>query len=133
MIVNLDQHLWQQALLYPCMMVIFFQILQYLDVLLGTSVLNYHRPDISFTVNKVCQFIHQPTSSHWQVVKRIFRYLKGTPSHSLSLFLSNQLQILLLLVIVMLTGLAAQMISEAPMVTLTFLVLISSHGLRLSK
>ena len=28
-------------------------------------------PDISFLVNKVCQFLHAPTSSHWLVVKRI--------------------------------------------------------------
>ncbi|KAG6497849.1 hypothetical protein ZIOFF_045755 [Zingiber officinale] len=28
-------------------------------------------PDLSFVVNKVCQFIHSPTVSHWQAVKRI--------------------------------------------------------------
>lgn len=35
------------------------------------------RPDISFVVNKVCQFLHKPTIIHWTVVKRI-RYLKYT-------------------------------------------------------
>jgi hypothetical protein len=35
-------------------------------------------PDISFSVNKVCQFLHAPTSVHWSVVKQIFRYLHGT-------------------------------------------------------
>jgi hypothetical protein len=35
-------------------------------------------PDISFAVNKVCQFLHAPTTIHWAVVKRIFRYLKGS-------------------------------------------------------
>jgi histone deacetylase 1/2 len=34
------------------------------------------RPDISFAVNKVCQFLHAPTTSHWAAVKRILRYLK---------------------------------------------------------
>ncbi|KAF5463438.1 hypothetical protein F2P56_019353 [Juglans regia] len=33
-------------------------------------------PDISFVVNKVCQFMHKPTDEHWTAVKRILRYLK---------------------------------------------------------
>ena len=36
------------------------------------------RPELAFSVNKVCQFMHQPLQSHWQAVKRILRYLKGT-------------------------------------------------------
>lgn len=34
------------------------------------------RPDISFSVNKGCQFLHAPTIVHWATVKRILRYLK---------------------------------------------------------
>jgi hypothetical protein len=36
------------------------------------------RPDISFVVNKVCQFLHAPTMVHWAAVKRILRYLKNS-------------------------------------------------------
>jgi histone deacetylase 1/2 len=36
------------------------------------------RPDISFSVNKVCQYLHAPTTSHWTAVKRILRYIHGT-------------------------------------------------------
>ncbi|KAF5785164.1 putative RNA-directed DNA polymerase [Helianthus annuus] len=36
------------------------------------------RPDIAFSVNKVCQFMQAPSENHWTVVKRILRYLKGT-------------------------------------------------------
>lgn len=36
------------------------------------------RPDIVFPVNKVCQFLHAPTTIHWSAVKRILRYVKGT-------------------------------------------------------
>lgn len=38
----------------------------------------FTRPDISFAVNKVSQFMHTPTDIHWQAVKRILRYLRGT-------------------------------------------------------
>jgi histone deacetylase 1/2 len=43
------------------------------------------RPDIAFSVNKVCQFMSQPLESHWKAVKRILRYLKGTLHHGLLL------------------------------------------------
>jgi len=43
------------------------------------------RPEIGFSVNKVCQFMSQPLSDHWKAVKRILRYLKGTLSYGLHL------------------------------------------------
>ncbi|XP_038903624.1 uncharacterized mitochondrial protein AtMg00810-like [Benincasa hispida] len=43
------------------------------------------RPDISFSVNKLCQFMHAPTFSHLQVAKRLLQYLKGTAHHRLLL------------------------------------------------
>lgn len=41
------------------------------------------RPDISYAVNKLSQYMHQPTTDHWTAVKRILRYLAGTSSHGL--------------------------------------------------
>lgn len=41
------------------------------------------RPDISYSVNKVCQFLHTPTKMHWTRVKMILRYLKQTMSFGL--------------------------------------------------
>jgi Reverse transcriptase (RNA-dependent DNA polymerase) len=35
------------------------------------------RPDITFVVNRVSQFMHNPSDIHWSMVKRILRYLKG--------------------------------------------------------
>jgi hypothetical protein len=35
-------------------------------------------PDLSYSVNKVCQYLHAPTTTHWKVVKRIIRNAKGT-------------------------------------------------------
>jgi hypothetical protein len=40
--------------------------------------LTHTRLDISFAVNKVCQFLSQRTEVHWEAVKRILRYVKGT-------------------------------------------------------
>uniref|UniRef100_A0A803PXP7 Reverse transcriptase Ty1/copia-type domain-containing protein n=1 Tax=Cannabis sativa TaxID=3483 RepID=A0A803PXP7_CANSA len=41
------------------------------------------RHELSFSVNKVCQFMQQPLSTHWQAVKRILRYISGTMNHGL--------------------------------------------------
>lgn len=50
------------------------------------------RPDITYSVNQVCQFMHSPTTSHLAAVKRILQPLRGYPgfgpfraSHNLSL------------------------------------------------
>lgn len=42
----------------------------------GTSYLTLTRRDISFAVNKVCQFLLSPTTVHWVAVKWILWYLK---------------------------------------------------------
>ncbi|XP_074361424.1 uncharacterized protein LOC141701687 [Apium graveolens] len=47
--------------------------------------LTFTRPDISIAVNKVCQFLQNPTEDHWATVKRILRYLKHTINHGLLL------------------------------------------------
>lgn len=41
------------------------------------------RPDLSYAVNQASQFLHSPTEKHFQMVKRIFKYVKGTLAHGL--------------------------------------------------
>ena len=36
--------------------------------------------DISFGINKLSQFMHEPSTHHWGVVKCLLRYLNGTRS-----------------------------------------------------
>ena len=41
------------------------------------------RPDICFAVAHVARYNSAPNKTHWQAVKRIFRYLKGTSNYGL--------------------------------------------------
>ena len=43
------------------------------------NYLNITRPNISFPVSVVSQFLQSSCDSHWDVVIRILYYLKGTP------------------------------------------------------
>ncbi|CAA0833290.1 cysteine-rich RLK (RECEPTOR-like protein kinase) 8, partial [Striga hermonthica] len=42
-------------------------------------------PDVSFSVNKVCQFMHSPLDKHLKAVKKILRYLAGTKDYGLKI------------------------------------------------
>ena len=44
------------------------------------NYLTITRPNISFPVSVVCQFLQSPCDSHWDAVIRILRYIKSTPS-----------------------------------------------------
>jgi len=49
----------------------------------GLQYATITRPEISYSVNKVCQFMSAPLEDHWKAVKRILRYLQGTINHGL--------------------------------------------------
>ncbi|XP_035836034.1 uncharacterized mitochondrial protein AtMg00810-like [Helianthus annuus] len=49
-------------------------VLQYLTIT---------RPDISYAVQQICLFMHAPRELHFQLLKRILRYIKVTISQGL--------------------------------------------------
>src|SRR5579871_4184520 len=63
------------------------EIIDYAEYRSVVGALNYlaivMRPDITFAIGIVARFVHKPGLAHWQVVKRILRYLKGTADYRL--------------------------------------------------
>lgn len=47
--------------------------------------LTFTRPDISYAVQQVCLFMHDPRESHFLALKRVIRYLQGTKTMGLQL------------------------------------------------
>ncbi|CAI9279827.1 unnamed protein product [Lactuca saligna] len=41
-------------------------------------------PDLSYAINQVSQFLHAPTMAHFQAVKHILRYVRGTVAYGLT-------------------------------------------------
>ena len=62
---------------------------RYRSVIGALQYLSLTRPNISFCVNRVCQFMFSPTSIHWAAVKRILRYLHDTIDMGLCLTKSS--------------------------------------------
>ncbi|OIT19037.1 retrovirus-related pol polyprotein from transposon tnt 1-94, partial [Nicotiana attenuata] len=54
---------------------------QYRSAIGKLQYLAFTRPDICFAVNKLSQFMHQPSHTHWQAVKGLLRCLKSTIHH----------------------------------------------------
>jgi histone deacetylase 1/2 len=51
---------------------------QYISIVGALQYLTLTRPDLAFSANKVCQYIHAPTTEHSTAAKLILRYVKDT-------------------------------------------------------
>jgi hypothetical protein len=58
-------------------------VTKYCSTVGALQYLSHTRPDLAYSINKVCQYLHSPTSLHWTTVKRILRYLQHTLSTGL--------------------------------------------------
>jgi hypothetical protein len=63
----------------------------YRSIVGALQYLTLTRPDLSFAVNKVCQYLHAPTEDHWSAVKRILRYLRSCTKMGLKICRSSSL------------------------------------------
>ncbi|XP_043699881.1 uncharacterized mitochondrial protein AtMg00810-like [Telopea speciosissima] len=63
--------------------VAFSDATKYRSIIGALQYITLTRPDVAFSVNRVCQFMHNPSEDHWSMVKRILRYLKHTIKYGL--------------------------------------------------
>jgi hypothetical protein len=47
------------------------------------------RPELAYAVQQACLHMYDPHDVHWNIVKRILRYVRGTPSHGILLRASS--------------------------------------------
>ncbi|XP_031103191.1 uncharacterized protein LOC116006835 [Ipomoea triloba] len=64
---------------------VFDNLTQYRRIVGALQYLTITRPDLSYAVNRLCQFMHSPTAEHWCLLKRVLRYVKGTQLYGLRL------------------------------------------------
>ena len=83
------------------------------------------RPDISYTVQQVCLYMHDLRVDHMQALKHVIRYLQV---HLILVFISIHLRSHLLFLILMLIGVGALIRDVLPWVTVCFWVTTWCHG-----
>ena len=55
----------------------------YRSIVGSLQYLTLTRPDIAYDVNCVCQHMHMPLEGHYNDVKRILKYIKGTMAYGI--------------------------------------------------
>jgi hypothetical protein len=61
----------------------------YRSIVGALQYLTFTRPDLSYSVNFVCQFMHAPTMAHYKILKRIICYVSGTTQLGLRILASS--------------------------------------------
>jgi hypothetical protein len=56
----------------------FDNVTEYRQVVGALQYCTLTRLDIAFSVNQLCQFMHNPTTVHWSVAKRVLWYIKAS-------------------------------------------------------
>ena len=55
----------------------------YCQLLRSLNYLTTTRPDLSYFVSILSQFLAKPCETHWKVAKQVLRYLKGTVNYGI--------------------------------------------------
>ncbi|WVZ49975.1 hypothetical protein U9M48_001281 [Paspalum notatum var. saurae] len=63
---------------------------EYRSIAGALQYLTLTRPDLQYAVQQACLFMHAPRTSHYKLLKRILRYVKGTTSYGLHLSRSSK-------------------------------------------
>jgi hypothetical protein len=58
---------------------------QFRSIVGALQYLTFTRPDVAYVVQQICLHMHDPREPHLTVMKRILRYLRGTPNFDLLL------------------------------------------------
>nr|GEY81213.1 ribonuclease H-like domain-containing protein [Tanacetum cinerariifolium] len=59
----------------------------------GLQYLTFTRPDISYAVQQICLFMHDPHEPHLAALKRILRYIRGTLDFGFHLYSSTTISL----------------------------------------
>ncbi|XP_039827184.1 uncharacterized mitochondrial protein AtMg00810-like [Panicum virgatum] len=51
--------------------------------------LTFTRPDISYVVQQICLYMHDPIESHLALIKHVLHYIKGTMDYGLRILRSS--------------------------------------------
>ncbi|KAK4338230.1 hypothetical protein RND71_042717 [Anisodus tanguticus] len=58
----------------------------YRNIAGALQYLTFTRPDISYEVQQICLFMHNPMDEHMHALRRILRYIQGTLHHGMHLY-----------------------------------------------
>nr|GEV93987.1 ribonuclease H-like domain-containing protein [Tanacetum cinerariifolium] len=59
----------------------------------GLQYLTFTRPDISYVVQQICLYMHDPREPHLAALKRILRYIRGTLDFGFHLYSSTTISL----------------------------------------
>ncbi|GJY23698.1 ribonuclease H-like domain-containing protein [Tanacetum coccineum] len=91
----------------------------YCSLVGGLQYLTFTRPDLSYVVQQVCLYMHDPREPHFAALKRILRYVRGIVDFGLQLYASATTSLL-----------NVSTLSIAPVLKLNTVVLLTlSHRL----
>nr|GEY59361.1 ribonuclease H-like domain-containing protein [Tanacetum cinerariifolium] len=86
--------------------------------------LTFTRPDLSYAVQQICLYMHDPREPHFNALKRILRYIRGTLDHGLQLYAFSTSQL-----VAYSSGQGARLLGARLLAIVSFSATTNLHGL----